>query len=161
MDVVILLSAMTFEPRSLTLTYKRMVGDDVVKEHINFKRIERSMNPLRQHHGRAIQFFLSLKRLLRGDDIPVLLLLLITFFSPDRPCLESRSKVEETRERYLCILQMYLNSRFPPEESRLLFPKLLTKLVEVAELGVIGHEANKQADKEGINPLFRELFSIE
>ncbi|XP_064633827.1 oxysterols receptor LXR-alpha-like isoform X2 [Lineus longissimus] len=165
MEVMILRGALKFDMVALSFKFSQAQGSEVAAGQINSKLIEKNLgkadSPAGQYNGDAVQFFMSLNELVGGDKTAILLLLVIELFSPDRANLEGKIKVEAAQEQYSYLLQLHIQSKYPPEEARILYPKLLMKLVEVRELGELSSKAASRLDIQSVEPLLVEVFSLQ
>jgi nuclear receptor subfamily 1 group I len=166
MEVMILRGALKFDPVALSFRFSQQHGAGVGTGQINSKLIEKNLgkadsSTAGQYNGDAVQFFMSLNELVNGDKTAILLLLVIELFSPDRANLEDKIKVEAAQEQYSYLLQLHIQAKYPPEEARALYPKLLMKLVEVRELGELSSKAASRLDIQSVEPLLVEVFSLQ
>lgn len=100
---------------------------------------------------------------LKADETMLILLLLISLFSPDRPNLDPREKdiVGQEQERFSILLQHYVESRLSPSEARLYFPKLLMKLTDIRDLNEESSQVFLNMSTETIQPLMKEVLDLK
>ena len=98
---------------------------------------------------------------LRADETMLVLLLVISLFSPDRAGDEGRPEVTRQQEHYTSLLHSYLASRMPPAAARLLFPRLLLKLTEIRSLSEEHSQVLLRVSTHSIQPLMIEVLSLD
>lgn len=98
---------------------------------------------------------------LQADETMLVLLLVISLFSPDRASDEGRAEVTRQQEHYTSLLQHYLLSQLPPATARVLFPRLLLKLTEIRSLSEEHSQVLLRVNTNSIQPLMIEVLSLE
>ena len=98
---------------------------------------------------------------LKADQNTVILLLMISLFSPDRPSLVNKDRVLEEQERYTELLQRYLESRYPHAITRTMFPKLLMKLTDIRNLNEEHSQVLLKVNPEVLQPLMQEVLDYK
>ncbi|CAM9418249.1 unnamed protein product [Lampetra planeri] len=109
-----------------------------------------------------VKFQIGLKKL-HLHEAEHVLLMAICIFSPDRPSLLERERVEAIQERLSETLRAYIVCNHPPPSSHLLYPKMVQKL---ADLRSLNEEHSKQyleisreaGDANDLTPLLLEVF---
>lgn len=107
-----------------------------------------------------MKFVRSLAVDLKADETMLILLLVVSLFSPDRPNLLDKSKVCAEQERYSILLNHYLESKLPYGQARSVYPKLLMKLVDIRNLNEEHSAILVKVNPEGIQPLMIELLDL-
>lgn len=107
-----------------------------------------------------LKFVQSLSVDLNADLTTLILLLVISLFSPDRENLECRNLVAQVQERYTVLLKNYLESIYPMHISRVLLPKLLMKLTDIRNLNEEHTQVLLKVNPEGIQPLMKEVLDL-
>lgn len=107
-----------------------------------------------------LKFVQSLSIDLNADLTTLILLLVISLFSPDRENLECRNLVAQVQERYTVLLKNYLESIYPMHISRVLLPKLLMKLTDIRNLNEEHTQVLLKVNPEGIQPLMKEVLDL-
>lgn len=97
---------------------------------------------------------------LRADETTLILLLVVSLFSPDRGCLVNEPFISAQQERYSMLLENYLQSKYPPSVARRLFPKLLMKLTDIRNLNEEHSHVLLKVNPEGIQPLMKEVLEL-
>jgi len=95
------------------------------------------------------------------DETMLVLLLVISLFSPDRASDEGRAEVTRQQEHYTALLQHYLASQLTPAAARILFPRLLLKLTEIRSLSEEHSQVLLRVNTTSIQPLMIEVLSLE
>lgn len=98
---------------------------------------------------------------LNADETTMVLLLVITLFSPDRASDEGRPAVTRQQERYTALLQHYLASRMSSLSARALFPRLLLKLTEIRSLSEAHSQILLRVNTNCIQPLMLEVLDLD
>ncbi|XP_074658850.1 vitamin D3 receptor-like isoform X2 [Tubulanus polymorphus] len=107
-----------------------------------------------------MKFVRSLAVDLRADELTLILLLVVSLFSPDRPNLLDKPKVCQEQERYSLLLQSYLESKYPYHQAKAMYPKYLMKLVDIRNLNEDHSAVLVKVNPEGIQPLMIELLDL-
>ena len=98
---------------------------------------------------------------LRADETMLVLLLVISLFSPDRASDDGRAEVTRQQEHYTALLKHYLSSQLPPAAARIRFPRLLLKLTEIRSLSEESSQVLLRVNTNSIQPLMIEVLSLE
>lgn len=121
-----------------------------------FRRAENGLGLFDDH----MNFVKSLAVDLRADKTTLILLLMISLFSPDRPAISNKTLVSNEQEHYSMILENYLESRYPYELAHAVFPKLLMKLTDIRNLNEEHSQVLLKVNPEGIQPLMQEVLDL-
>jgi nuclear receptor subfamily 1 group I len=97
---------------------------------------------------------------LHADETTLILLLVISLFSPDRGRLICEPIIAAQQQEYCMLLQRYLQSRYPPSVARSLFPRLLMTLTDIRNLDEEHSHVLLKVNPEGIQPLMKEVFDL-
>lgn len=98
---------------------------------------------------------------LQADETMLILLLLISLFSPDRPNLDLKDIVGQEQERLSMLLQHYIESKIPLEKARLYYPKLLMKLTDIRDLNEESSQVFLNLSTDTIQPLMKEVLDLK
>lgn len=98
---------------------------------------------------------------LQADETMLILLLLISLFSPDRPTLDLKDIVSQEQERLSMLLQHYIESKIPLADARLYYPKLLMKLTDIRDLNEESSQVFLNLNKDTIQPLMKEVLDLK
>ena len=98
---------------------------------------------------------------LQADETMLILLLLISLFSPDRPNLDLKDVVSREQERLSLLLQHYIESKLPLAEARLYYPKLLMKLTDIRDLNEESSQVFLNLSTDTIQPLMKEVLDLK
>jgi hypothetical protein len=107
-----------------------------------------------------MRFIRSLVIDLRADETTLVLLLVVSLFSPDRDHLSSREFVAGEQERYCMLLKRYIESRHAAPVARLMFARLVAKLAEVRTLNEEHSHVLLKLNPAGIQPLMKEVLDL-
>ena len=107
-----------------------------------------------------MKFVRSLTVELRADETTLVLLLVLSLFSPDRDNLTNREYVSAEQERYCLLLKRYLESRYAKPLARFMFPRLVMKLTEIRSLNEEHTHVLLKLNPDGIQPLMKEVLDL-
>ena len=104
----------------------------------------------------------GLKLRMQVDDVMLILLLLVTLFSDDRPELQQRAQVSRIQEGYTTALQHYIATMRATSNGvyNVLFPDLIVKLRELRNLSTTYETVVPFLKQWAIKPLMRELLKL-
>ncbi|XP_076439085.1 vitamin D3 receptor-like [Babylonia areolata] len=105
-----------------------------------------------------MRFVRSLALDLHADETVLILLLMIALFSPDRPAITDKHYVATEQERYALLLLRYLQSKHAPHVVKMLYPKLLMKLVDIRNLNEVHSQVLLRINPDGLQPLMKEVL---
>lgn len=105
-----------------------------------------------------MKFVKSLALDLQADETMLILLLMIALYSPDRPAITDKLYIAQEQERYALLLLRYLESKNPPHVVRVLYPKLLMKLVDIRNLNEEHSQVLLRINPDGLQPLMKEVL---
>ncbi|KAK7110975.1 vitamin D3 receptor-like isoform X2 [Littorina saxatilis] len=105
-----------------------------------------------------MRFVKSLALDLQADETVLILLLMIALYSPDRPNITDKSYIAQEQERYALLLLRYLESKHPQHVVRMLYPKLLMKLVDIRNLNEEHSQVLLRINPDGLQPLMKEVL---
>ncbi|KAK2166723.1 hypothetical protein LSH36_36g04031 [Paralvinella palmiformis] len=103
-----------------------------------------------------MKFIKSLAIDMRTDQTTLILLLVISLFSPDRCNLINKELVSEEQDRYSQLLLKYLESKYPVAVARGMYPRLLMKLTDIRNLNEEHSQVLLKVNPDGIQPLMQE-----
>lgn len=110
-----------------------------------------------EHH---MKFVRSLAFDLRADEVTLILLLVISLFSPDRDNLVHKELVAVEQEKYSLLLKKYLESVYAADAAAAIFPKLLIKLSDIRNLNEQHSQVLLRVNPQGIQPLMKEVLDL-
>ncbi|XP_076460977.1 vitamin D3 receptor-like isoform X3 [Babylonia areolata] len=105
-----------------------------------------------------MKFVKSLALDLQADETVLILLLMIALYSPDRPAITDKTYIAQEQERYALLLLRYLESKHAPHVVRMLYPKLLMKLVDIRNLNEEHSQVLLRINPDGLQPLMKEVL---
>jgi nuclear receptor subfamily 1 group I len=97
---------------------------------------------------------------LKADETMLMLLLVISLFSPDRPNVTDKNYISQEQDKYALLLLRYLESRYPPSFVRSIYPKLLMKLTDIRNLNEEHSHVLLKVNPEFIQPLMKEVLDL-
>lgn len=107
-----------------------------------------------------MKFTKSLAIDLKADETMLILLLVISLFSPDRPNISDKSYISQEQDKYALLLLRYLESKHPPHIVRQIYPKLLMKLTDIRNLNEEHSHVLLKVNPERIQPLMKEVLDL-
>jgi len=154
-ELLILRSVITFDKE------KQHFLDPLDKEETSAMNLEQ----LRKAEGGKIfeahmKFVKSLAIDIGADQTSLILLLVISLFSPDRSNLINKDLVGLEQERYSMLLCKYLESSYPPHLAKTYYPKLLMKLTDIRNLNEEHSQVLLKVNPEGLQPLMQEVLDL-
>ena len=103
-------------------------------------------------------FVMVLLRTTRRDNVLLMLLIVMTVFSPDRVRPSSIPEVARIQEEYAGVLHEYVTVRYPSEP--LLIPRLLQRLCDIRELNEKHTSMLLNMNMDDMEPLIIEIFDL-
>ena len=97
---------------------------------------------------------------LHADETTMILLLVISLFSPDRGRMVCEPMIAAHQQEYCMLLQHYLQSRYTAAVAQSLFPRLLMTLTDIRNLDEEHSHVLLKVNPEGIQPLMTEVFDL-
>ena len=107
-----------------------------------------------------MRFVKSLAIDLKADETSLILLLMLSLFSPDRPQVQDKTYVSAEQDKYALLLQHYLESKYPMNVVKSIYPKLLMKLTDIRNLNEEHSQVLLKLNPEGIQPLMKEVMDM-
>ncbi|XP_021347704.1 nuclear hormone receptor HR96-like isoform X4 [Mizuhopecten yessoensis] len=107
-----------------------------------------------------MKFTKSLAIDLKADETMLILLLVISLFSPDRTNVTDKTYICQEQDKYALLLLRYMESRYPSSLVRSLYPKLLMKLTDIRNLNEEHSHVLLKVNPEGIQPLMKEVLDL-
>lgn len=107
-----------------------------------------------------MKFTKSLAFDLKADETMLILLLVISLFSPDRLNVQDKNYISQEQDKYALLLLRYMESKFPNHMVRSIYPKLLMKLTDIRNLNEEHSHVLLKVNPEGIQPLMKEVFDL-
>lgn len=98
--------------------------------------------------------------LVQVDEVTLILLLVISLFSPDRVGLVHSDLVAVQQERYSELLRKYLGSVYRAQDARPVYPRLLMKLTDIRNLNEEHSQVLLKIDPDAIQPLMKEVLDL-
>ncbi|XP_045189324.1 nuclear hormone receptor HR96-like isoform X3 [Mercenaria mercenaria] len=157
MEIMVLRSAMGFDPTNHKWKVKQL--QDTKEHNIDPSIIKEQLGT--GMYTEHVKFVKSLHELTLSNSTIMTLVFVIEIFSPDRPSLKNTEAVTQAQEKFTHWLQMYLESIMPVREARILYPKLLMKLLDVRNLGESSAKLASHLDITKLEPLLIEVFNLQ
>ncbi|CAG5131151.1 unnamed protein product [Candidula unifasciata] len=125
----------------LDSTVINTLGSSMFMQHMNFVR--------------------QLQEISGNNRTVLMLLFIIDLMSPDRANLTDKQKVSQSQERHSLWLKAYLESVHTVAEAKVIYPKLLVKLLDVRDLGEESCHMASTLDITNLEPLLVEVFDLK
>ncbi|KAL5021810.1 hypothetical protein ScPMuIL_000965 [Solemya velum] len=158
MEILVLRSAMGFNKQSSVWQFKTAAASKEEKIKLDPSVIAKNLG--QSMYADHISFVKSLHELTQSNSTIMTLLFIIELFSSDRPNLQDKDAVSEGQEKFSYWLKLYLESIYPRNEAKNVYPKLLLKLLDVRNLGEFSASMASQLDVSKMEPLLVEIFSL-
>ena len=156
MEIIVLRSAMGFDPTH----HEWKVKESSKREHgMDPKIIQEQLG--QSMYTEHVKFVTSLHQLTNSNKTIMTLLFVIELFSPDRTNLANKEFIAKAQEKFSLWLRSYLDSIMPVNEAKLLYPKLLVKLLDVRNLGEFSAKLASHLDIQKLEPLLIEVFNLQ
>ncbi|XP_023225253.1 thyroid hormone receptor beta-like isoform X1 [Centruroides vittatus] len=111
-------------------------------------------------YEKHMKFIYSVKEL-EPDEPTIMLLLVIVLLSPDRQGLDKVDVVASEQERFYILMKSYMNWRYGPENTTILYPKLLLRLPDLRELADAHTDYHLRLAKEELEEIQQRLSSLK
>lgn len=156
----VLRSAMSFDQNKNAWKFHAQISEGEIKEgHLDTHALQNTLgNKMFINH---VTFVRSIHELSGSDRIIHMLLFIIDLMSADRPNLTNKLLVSRAQEKFSLWLKAYLESVHTVAEARVLYPKLLMKLLDVRNLGEESSQLAASLDITKLEPLLIEVFDIK
>lgn len=153
-ELLILRSVITFDKE------KQHFLDPYDREDTSAMNLDQFMKAVGGLFEEHMKFVRSLAVDLKADQTTLILLLIISLFSPDRPNLFNKDLVSKEQEQYSLLLRKYLESKYPYPIAHNMYPKLLMKLTDIRNLNEEHSQVLLKVNPEGIQPLMQEVLDL-
>lgn len=97
---------------------------------------------------------------MKADETVLILLLIISLFSPDRPNIVDKHYVACEQEKYAMLLRRYMESKHPLAVVKHNYPKLLMKLTDIRNLNEGHSQVLLKVNPNGLQPLMKEVLDM-
>lgn len=101
--------------------------------------------------------FISSMHKFKVDEPTIMLLSLITMFTPDRADLVARESIAKTQEQYILLLERYCNWKYGPADKGRTFANLLAKMSDLRELSDLHSDHQVRFANQDLHKLYQEL----
>jgi hypothetical protein len=121
---------------------------------LRLEDMEKLVSPeLYDMHKRFISSFQKLK----ADEPTVVLLLLVILFYPDRAEVQDCTGINQSQEKFISLLQKYVQWRYGAVNGAQLFPRLLSKLADLRQLNDCHTAYNLKLGQEDLHLIQNQL----
>lgn len=160
MEIMVLRSVMGFDAQAMAWKVRggSAQTNSICETKLSPEMIKSMDTSMYSDH---VKFVMSLNQLTKANKTILTLLFVIELFSSDRPSLKNKELVAKGQEKFSTWLQAYLESIYPVNEARQLYPKLLMKLLDVRSLGESSAQLASHLDITRLEPLLVEIFSLQ
>ena len=159
MEIMVLRSAMGFDMSQHQWKIQENIQNQAQEHKLDPRIIKEQLGQsmYREH----VKFVTSLHQLTRSDRTIMTLLFVIELFSPDRANIGNKEGIAGAQEKFSYWLQCYLQSIMSVNEAKVLYPKLLVKLLDVRNLGESSAKLASHLDIQKLEPLLIEVFNLQ
>ena len=103
-------------------------------------------------------FIVKFMDLLQGDRILLMLVVMISVFSADRPNVEASEAISDIQIKYTMMLYDYIHFRYPRKQN--LFAKLMMKLTDIRDMNESHTKALANMEFDQLEPLCAEIYDL-
>ncbi|BFZ01397.1 hypothetical protein BsWGS_04436 [Bradybaena similaris] len=161
MEMFVLRSAMGFDSKNNAWKFKFQQSSEPNAPKVEGKVDSTVINTLSSSMFMQHMNFVRQLQEISGKDRTVLMLLfIIDLMSPDRANLTDKQRVSQSQERHSMWLKAYLESVHTVSEAKVIYPKLLVKLLDVRDLGEESCHMASTLDITNLEPLLVEVFDL-
>lgn len=161
MEMFVLRSAMGFDSKNNAWKFKFQQSSEPNAPKVEGKVDSTVINTLSSSMFMQHMNFVRQLQEISGKDRTVLMLLfIIDLMSPDRANLVDKQRVSQSQERHSMWLKAYLESVHTVSEAKVIYPKLLVKLLDVRDLGEESCHMASTLDITNLEPLLVEVFDL-
>ncbi|XP_076104424.1 vitamin D3 receptor-like isoform X2 [Mytilus galloprovincialis] len=157
MEIMVLRSAMGFD--SCAMQWKVKTNQQEGEKRLDPTVIQKNLGT--GMYVEHVKFIRSLNEITRANKTIMTLLFVIELFSSDRPNLINKDLVSKGQEKFSTWLRAYLESQIPVGEAKIIYPKLLMKLLDVRSLGESSAQLASHLDITRLEPLLVEVFNLQ
>ena len=154
LEVLILRSIRMFDRRTLGWHVKKSGTEHSVSASV-LTDSKDSMVFFEQYQHFATGVMMSI----HGDNVLLMLLMIMSIFSPDRPNVKNKQVISDVQEGYARLLHEYITVRFPNADAKL-YAKILQKLTDIRDLDETHAKMLLHMDVERLEPLIVEIFDL-
>ena len=104
------------------------------------------------------KFAENFNRAIKHDNIILMIVIVMTVMSPDRPDITEKTLICQFQETYASVLEEYIQVNYPNEQE--MFGKVLHTLTEIRELDESHMNLLMQVQPDKLEPLIKEIFNI-
>jgi hypothetical protein len=104
------------------------------------------------------RFVGSLLRSTRGDNVILMLLIVMTVFAPDRGRQSSIGSVSRIQEEYANVMREYVNARY--RSDPLMIARILQRLTDIRDLNEKHTSMLMNMKVDDLEPLIIEIFDL-
>ncbi|CAH1783775.1 unnamed protein product [Owenia fusiformis] len=152
LNALLLRSVSAYDPdRDVWLTPSGEVPTAILKAATSYYKL----------HDEHVAYCKSMKELLQDDVRIIIILLVISLFSPECPFVSCREEVSNIQDRYVVLLKHYLEANYSYQHAKCMFPQVLLKLGELKQLGERHAKVLLEVDPKEIEPLMLEIFDLK
>ena len=108
--------------------------------------------------GQYKDFVSSVVKITKGDNVILMLMIVLTVFSPDRPQVTNKESVSRVQENYAEVLKDYLRVRY--KEDTNMFARIITKLADIRDLNESHSRMLHSVHVDDVEPLVVEIFHL-
>ena len=105
-----------------------------------------------------MQFAARFQATIQDDNIILMILIVMTVLSPDRPDIKEQDVISDAQETYASVLGEYIKANYP--EDKEMFAKSLQQLTEIRELDESHMQMMMHVQVDQLQPLIKELFGM-
>lgn len=155
LEVLVLRSAKMFDSRGKSWSVQSKDGE---QKSVSAMGLSFGDNEDAHFMQQYQQFVVSLLTATMRDNVILMVLMVMTLFSPDRGRLSRKDMVVEAQEEYASILKEYCERRYPKE--KLMFARILQKLADIRDISETHSKMLLHYKSDELVPLIVEIFNL-
>ena len=154
LEVLVLRSAKMFDSRGKSWSVQK----DGEQKSVSAMGLQLGDNEDAHFMQQYQHFVMTLLTATMRDNVILMILMVMTLFSPDRGRLARKDMVVEAQEEYASILKEYCERRYPKE--KLMFARILQKLADIRDISETHSKMLLHYKSDDLVPLIVEIFNL-
>ena len=155
LEVLVLRSAKMFDSRGKSWSVQSKDGE---QKSVSAMGLQCGDNEDAHFMQQYQHFVVSLLQSTMRDNVILMILMIMTLFSPDRGRLTRKDLVVQAQEDYASILKEYCEKRYPKEKP--MFAKILQKLADIRDISETHSKMLLHYKSDELVPLIVEIFNF-
>ena len=155
LEVLVLRSVKLFDPKTMNWN---IPGGSGVLQRITAEHMQSTNSKSITFMHQYIQFARGVMSATRRDNVILMMIMILTIFSPDRDGLINKSIIHSIQEDYAAVLQEFIQVNHP--RDRVMFARVIQKLADIRDLQEVHTSMLQNAQLSDLEPLIVEIFDL-